>query len=103
MSEQSLNTWQEFGAAVAYVTEIEQPSLALWDALAEALRSWLDDRSAAAGGGDELRSALAEVMHRSPEVGAPGGMPLGMILEAAMGDWAITAAERLNDGRHFST
>lgn len=102
MTEQSLNTWHEFGAAVAYVAEIEQSGLALWDALAEALRSWLDDRSTAAGSGDELRSALAEVMHRSPEVGAPGGVPLGLILEAAIGDWAIAAADRFNDGRHFS-
>lgn len=101
MNEQTLDIWREFAAAVAYVAEIERPGLTVWDALAEALHHWLDDRPAATLGRDDLRTVLADVMERSPEAGAPGGVPLGAILEAAMREWSTSAAECVNDGLPF--
>ena len=101
MNDHTLDTWHEFAAAVAYVAAIERPGLTVWDALAEALHQWLDDRPSAMPNRDELRAVLADVMDRSPEAGAPGGEPLGVILEAAMTQWSIDAGERLNDGLIF--
>lgn len=101
MNNSTLDTWHEFAAAVAYVADIERPGITVWDALAEALHHWLDDRPTTTPGGDELRAVLADVFCRSPEFGAPGGVHLGAILETAMDNWASAASADVNDGRSF--
>lgn len=101
MNDHPLDTWHEFAAAVAYVADIERPGLTVWDALAEALHHWLDDRPAPATNRDEFRAVLVDLMDRCPEAGAPGGVMLGEILESAIAGWTTNAADRLNDGCRF--
>ena len=103
MNDPMLDTWYEFAAAVAYTADVERSGLTVWDALAEALRHWLSDRPDPTPGRDDLRAVLLDVMDRSPEFGAPGGVPLGAILETAMDDWAAAASADANDGRPFSS
>ena len=102
--ERSIDCWREFAAAIAYVADLEQPHLTVWDALADALGAWVDEDEAVsdATAADPLRRVLLEVAQRTPEAGAPGGVALGVILEAAMCDWTERASARLNDGYPFA-
>ena len=101
----TIDMWSEFAYAVQFVESVERSGLTLWDALTEALVGWLDeDRRARALGQrkcDQLRNVLRQIVEETPEVGAPGGVCVGAILDAAMSDWVDAAALRLNDGHPF--
>lgn len=100
----SSEVWREFNAAVTYVAEMERQGLSTWQALAEAVQDWAPDGARSFGDGalDPLRAALAYIGDVAPELGAPGGVSLGSILDASMAAWSETASERLNDGHPFS-
>ena len=101
-SQNSIDVWNEFAAAVTYLAEVEQPALNIWDALAEALGAWLDDGSIMrANDLDPLRTVLVHLSHSTPEAGAPGGTHLSAILDAAMSTWATEASHRTNDNQPF--
>jgi len=99
----SSEVWREFNAAVTYVAEMERPGLSTWQALAEAVQHWAPDGARSFGDGalDPLRAALAYICDVTPELGAPGGVGLGSILDAAMSAWSESASKRLNDGFPF--
>jgi len=101
--EQSIEVWTEFAAAVEAVADLERPGLSVWSALAEALAGWLDDGTLVGSVGcqDTPRSVLQQVLAVTPEVGAPGGVGLDAIFDAAASAWIDDAASRINDGRAF--
>jgi hypothetical protein len=100
----SIDVWHEFAAAIDFVTEFENPNLSLWGALADALASWADLTSVQeVAGVDPLRSVLRELLDSTPEAGAPGGIQLGAVIEAAIVDWAQGISARLNDGYTFTS
>jgi 1-phosphofructokinase len=51
---------------------------------------------------DMLRAVLQQVLGTTPELGAPGGVGIDAILDAAMSAWIDAATERINDGRPFA-
>ncbi len=84
-------TWLlDLVAAVDHLRRGVRPALTVWDALEEALRSdepdWDDP--------DPLRTALHEFV-------ASTGGPADIQLQARIRRWALAAAERFNDGRHW--
>ncbi len=101
----SSDVWREFDAAVTYVAEMERPSLTTWQALVEALQDWAPDgaRIVRDGALDPLRAALLYLSEITPEAGAPGGVTLGSILDAAMQRWSESVSTRLNDGFPFAS
>ncbi|MAT05400.1 MAG: hypothetical protein CL424_10210 [Acidimicrobiaceae bacterium] len=102
-SGHSVDACREFIAAVEFVSELERSSGSVWDAIADALAEWADLVPARAGSSaDPLRSVLRELLETTPEVGAPGGVHLGAIIEAAITDWAAAASARVNDGHPFT-
>jgi hypothetical protein len=103
-SRPSFDTWSEFLAAVEHVAAVERPDSGPWDALAEALAVWSDDGSARPSvsfGEDVLRSVLRRIMDTTAEHGAPGGLRIDAILDAAMSTWIESATSRVNDGQPF--
>jgi hypothetical protein len=99
----SIDACREFAAAVDFVTEFENPNLTVWGALAGALATWADLAPVrAVPGVDPLRSVLRELLDSTPEAGAPGGVQLGDVIEAAMVEWVQGISARLNDGRTFA-
>ena len=100
----SSEVWREFDAAVTYVTEMERPGLTIWQALAEALQDWVPDgaRLARDSALDPLRAALTHIFEVTPELGAPGGVSLGSILNSAIQAWSESASERLNNAFPFA-
>ena len=107
---QSIELCREFAAAVEFVAVVERPGLTTWRALAEAVSDWLDiDIDIDVGRGragsrdeDMLRAVLQQVLGTTPELGAPGGVGIDAILDAAMSAWIDAATERINDGRPFA-
>lgn len=95
--------WREFDAAVTYVAEMERPGLTIWQALAEALQDWAPDGAGLVSNSarDPLRAALTCVFNVTPELGAPGGVSLGSILDSAMQAWSESVSQRLNNGFPF--
>jgi hypothetical protein len=101
--EQSIEICREFAAAVEFVAAVERPGLTIWCALAEAVGDWLDiDAGRGCLDEDTLRSVLQQVLVTTPEVGAPGGVGIDAILDAAMSAWIDVSAKRINDGRPFA-
>ena len=102
-SVHSIDACREFFAAVEFVSELECPTGSVWDSIADALAEWADLAPArAASSADPLRSVLRELLETTPEVGAPGGVHLGAIIEAAITEWAAAASARVNDGHTFT-
>ena len=99
----SSDVWREFDAAVTYVSEMERPGLTTWQALVEALQDWAPDGVGLVGGSDldPFRTAIAYLCEVTPELGAPGGVSLESVLDAAMNIWSAAASARLNDGFPF--
>lgn len=102
-SDHSIDTCREFIAAVEFVAELERSTGSVWDAIADALVEWADLAPARVGSNaDPLRSVLRHLLEATPEVGAPGGVRLGAIVEAAITEWAVAASTRVNDGHPFT-
>lgn len=99
------HTWNEFANAVEFVEQVEMSGLTVWGALADALGDWLDQGGLARGTDgpqcDPLRQVLRLLLETLPEAGAPGGVRLDAVLEAAMSEWVGSAAVRTNDGLPF--
>lgn len=102
-SRPSIDACREFVAAVDFLAEMDCPRPSVWDAVADALAQWAGLAPARSeSSADPLRSVLRELIETTPEVGAPGGVRLGAVIEAAITDWAAAASTRVNDGQPFT-
>lgn len=102
-SDHSIDTCREFIAAVEFVEELERSTGSVWDAIADALVEWADHAPARfPSSADPLRSVLRQLLETTPEVGAPGGVHLGAVIEAAITEWTAAASARVNDGHPFT-
>ena len=98
-------------AAVDYLAATTQSGLTVWDALNDAVRTWIaapfdGDARAPAGtpwdNPDPQRTSLADLLATTAPAGSPGGMALGEILTAALAAWVTRAADEVNDGHRFA-
>lgn len=104
ITERSLEAWHEFGCAVAHVVEVERPDLTVWDALSEALLAWSGSEARIGGtGGDPLRAVLDHLLCTTAEMGAPSGVAIAEIMEAAISTWSSQIADDLNNGHCYGT
>ena len=77
------DTLRAFVAAVEFLSEVERPGLTVWDAFREALDDW-GGVEAAWSGGDPLRSVVEYLLQVLPEAGAPGGLRVADVWDAAL-------------------
>ena len=105
-------TWLEVVAAVEYLRTTHRPELTVWDALAEAVRWWVEDSGPHGSAGrephnlpwhdpDPLRSALESLLSGASPVCAPGGHLIAESLDGALGHWVDTMSRDHNDDCRF--
>ncbi|MBI4932904.1 MAG: hypothetical protein HY828_03435 [Actinobacteria bacterium] len=105
--------WIDVAAAVEYLGATHRPGLTVWDALAEAVRWWIEGASwqadAGRGGGslpwsdpDPLRTALESLLGVVGPAGTLDGHDLPTVVDGALCGWLDAMAEAFNDGSRFA-
>lgn len=105
--------WIEVSAAVDYLGCTHRPGLRVWDALAEAVRWWVEDASSQAQSGcgrcrlpwsdpDPLRTALESLLGVVGPAGTLDGHDLPTVMDGAVRSWLDAMSEEFNDGCRFS-
>ena len=117
MSDEALSTecselWLEVVAAVEYLCITHRPGLTVWDALAEAVRWWVEGTGAQGDSGrercslpwsdpDPLRSALESLLGVASPAGTLDGCGLPAVMDGALCSWLDVVAAEFNDSRSF--
>lgn len=106
-------TWLEVVAAIQYLGARHRPELTVWDALAEAVRWWIEGASSqndmARGGRtlpwndpDPMRTALQSLLGSVGPPGTMDGHGLPAALDGALCCWLVSMAMEYNDGQSFT-
>lgn len=104
--------WLEVVAAVEYLGATHRPGLSVWDALAEAVRWWVEGTGAREDPSrerhglpwidpDPLRSALESVLRVASPASTLDGHGLPAVMDGALCNWLASMAARFNDGQGF--
>ena len=107
-------SWIEALAAVEYLSRTHIPGLTVWDAVAEAVRWWVDGAGAPGDSSrefrrlpwhdpDPLRSALQSLLAVASPAGTPDGQDLRAVMDGALRSWLGAMAAAFNDDRGFAT
>lgn len=118
MSDEASNVadsamWLEVVAAVEYLGATHRPGLTVWDALAEAVRWWIEDEDSRAKAGreryrlpwsdsDPMRTAMELLLRTVPPAGTPDGHDLPAVIDGALRSWLEGMAAAYNDDRPFA-
>lgn len=105
-------SWLEVIAAVEYLGCTHRPGLTVWDALAEAVRWWVDGASSPADSGrggcsppwndpDPLRTALESLLGVVGSAGTLDGHDLATVMDGAVRCWLEAMASAFNDDQGF--
>jgi len=105
-------SWLEAVAAVEYLGATHRPGLSVWDALAEAVRWWIDGASSPADSGwggcslpwsdpDPLRTALESLLGVVGPAGTLDGHDLPTVMDGAVRSWLEAMASAFNEGQGF--
>lgn len=106
--------WLEVAAAVEYLDATHRPGLTVWDALAEAVRWWVEEARSPEHFGhdarnlpwhdpDPLRSALESLLTVAGPAGSLDGADLRDVMDGALCNWLDVMASTFNDDRRFAT
>ncbi|MGD9702848.1 MAG: hypothetical protein AB7L17_11180 [Ilumatobacteraceae bacterium] len=105
--------WLDVAAAVEYLGATHRLGLTVWDALAEAVRWWIEGASWQADSGrgrgslpwsdpDPLRTALESLLGVVGTAGTLDGHDLPTVMDGALRSWLDAMAEAFNDGCGFA-
>lgn len=105
--------WLEVVPAVEYLDATHRPGLTVWDALAEAVRWWVEEASSPEQLGheartlpwhdpDPLRSALESLLRVASPAGTLHGHALPAVLDSALRGWLDAMATAFNDDHGFA-
>lgn len=106
--------WLEVVAAVEYLGATHRPGLSVWDALAEAVRWWVEGASSQGDPSrercslpwrdpDPLRSALESILRVASPAGTLDGHGLPAVMDGALCCWLDMMAAEFNDARAFAS
>ncbi len=118
MSDEARNieyceSWLEVVAAVQYLGTTHRPGLSVWDALAEAVRWWVEGTSSQGDPSrercslpwrdpDPLRSALESILRVASPAGTLDGHGVPAVMDGALCNWLDAMATAFNDDRSFA-
>ena len=101
--------WRQVAAAADYAAATTRPGFTVWDALDEAVQTWIaapfDERPCPCPpwiDPDSLRASIASVLATSAPSGCPGGQRVGDLLAGALATWVQDIAIEINDGYPFA-
>lgn len=105
-------SWLEVAAAVEYLDAAHRPGFTVWDALAEALRWWINGTTSDYNEGrnlrclpwsdpDPLRTELESLLRSVGPAGAIEGQELADVLDCALRQWVEAMAAAFNDHQTF--
>ncbi len=106
-------SWLKMIAAVEFLGTTHRPGLTVWDALAEAVRWWVEDESSSAEAGreryslpwsdlDPMRTAMELLLRSAPPAGTLDGHDLPAVMESALCGWLEGMAAAFNDDHPFT-